>query len=146
MPRPTFRHPELVQVLPWRELLRELLPSGGAGCVVEDLDLIVRLYPPLVEPEAHPGRMALVEIKQHGATLGWAQRRTFGQLDALLRRGDPDGRHYRGFFVLGWGTDGHHTVNGVRVDQPDLMAFFREELEISPLVADPERCVLPARP
>jgi len=42
--KPKFRHPDKFQVLPWREYIRQNLPSGAEGFVAEDLDLIIRNY------------------------------------------------------------------------------------------------------
>lgn len=94
--KPSFMNPELFQVLPWREWMRDELPSGPEGWVAEDLDLVVRTY-----TQSDPvGRFMLVELK-HGKTgLGRAQVMTFGLVDRLLRAADPEGRRYLGYYLL----------------------------------------------
>ena len=100
---PTFRNPDLFQVLPIRAFFRGEcgfdFPSGGGGFVVEDLDLLIRWYGPGFDLDGD-GRFRLVELKHKGSTIGTAQRRTFGLMDKLLRQGDTDGTHYDGYYLV----------------------------------------------
>ena len=100
---PKFRNPELYQVLPIRTFFRGEcgfeFPSGGQGFVVEDLDLLFRWYGPQYGQDAD-GRFRLAELKYESSTIRTAQRKTFGLMDRILQRGDPDGLRYDGFYLI----------------------------------------------
>ena len=95
----TFRNPELFQVLPFREWMRKNLPSGSQGMVIEDLDLVIRVYGTNFGSDA-VGKFMLIELKFKKSWIGQAQKRTFGQIDRLLRKADPDAKRYMGYFVV----------------------------------------------
>lgn len=99
MDRPVFRNPDKFQVLPLREYMRLTLPSGPSGCVVEDLDILVRHYGINYGLDA-TGRFMLIEQKFPGSFIGSAQIRTFGLIHDTLRKGDPNRERYVGYYVL----------------------------------------------
>jgi len=75
--------------------MRADLPSAAAGCVVEDLDGVHRLYSQ-DDPE---GRILLTEWKARLVPrLGMAQERTFGMIDHALRQ--TYGAKYLGFHLI----------------------------------------------
>ena len=129
--KPVFRNPDKVQVLEWREWMRENMPTGREGFVAEDLDLVVRRYGSL-EHGSGDGRFMLIEVKQCNATIGYAQKRTFGLIDRLLRLGDPDSKHYIGFYLINWNSD-HVVVNQKeKLDMAELKSFLLGEMELEP--------------
>lgn len=99
-----FRNPDMFQVLPLRDLLRTLLPKGTEGCVIEDLDLIIRHYGPKYQLDAK-GRVMLIEHKFPTHYLGRAQENTFGLIHELMRLGDPKRKRYLGYYVLQFAFD-----------------------------------------
>lgn len=94
-----FRNPDILQVLPFREWLREKMPSGRDGFVVEDLDLVVRWFGRNYGYDSR-GAFMLMDLKFGSAQLGIAQEKTFGLMDGLLRQADPDFERYLGFFLI----------------------------------------------
>lgn len=94
--KPVFRNPDKFQVLPWREFIRQNLPAGNEGFVAEDLDLIVRIY----KHDDPEGKFMLIELKYQQSTLNTAQKRTFGLIDKLLRKADPERKKYFGFYLV----------------------------------------------
>ena len=130
--KPVFRNPDKIQVLEWREWMRKNMPIGRAGFVAEDLDLIVRRYGSL-EHGSSDGKFMLIEIKQCGKTIGYAQKRTFGLIDRLLRLSDPNKEHYIGFYLINWNGD-HVVINQKeKLDMNGLKQFLLGELEIIPM-------------
>jgi hypothetical protein len=138
-----FRHPELFQLLPWREHLRsKRFPSGADGFVVEDLDVLVRWWGHNFQLD-DDGTFALVEMKYDAtgagpARLPYAQERTFELLDGVLRRGDPDGTRYRGCYVVQYGPAlwpdcRSFRINGRTVTRAGFDDFFLRRLEVEPL-------------
>jgi len=126
---PRFRNPDKLQVLPYRDWLWRNLPPGRSGYVVEDLDLVLRIYGPMYDSDAD-GRLMFVELKFGNTTINPAQRKTFGLIDNLMRRGDPDGRRYAGYFVLNyadedWDVSSWFRVNGVSLTREQLIAFVQ---------------------
>lgn len=98
MSTPVFRNPDKFQLLPHREWIRAHKPTGTQGYVVEDLDLVLRVYGRNYLTD-DKGRIALVELKFGNSWIGYAQRKTFGELHRMLRAGDAENR-YIGFFVI----------------------------------------------
>jgi hypothetical protein len=94
-----FRNPDKVPVLPYREWARENLPHSRDGMVVEDIDMILRTWGP--NHNTGPfGKIRLLEIK-HGNNWPTAgQMLTFKGIDELLRRADPTGEVYQGFYIV----------------------------------------------
>jgi hypothetical protein len=94
-----------------REFLRRFAPNGSEGFVVEDLDLMVRTYGPNYYLDSS-GRFVWLEVKFGMSTeLGVAQVNTFKLPDELMRRGDPEGHRYRGFYILRYQNEAEWTVN-----------------------------------
>lgn len=104
-----FRNPDKVQVLPLREYLRRELPNGRDGFVVEDLDLLIRHFGPRYGTDSQ-GRFMLIEEKRNGCTIGAAQQRTFGLVDEVLRKGDPNRERYTGYYLLNTVYDGNNEL------------------------------------
>lgn len=124
-----FRNPDKFQVLPLREYIRQEFPRGSDGLVAEDLDLVIRHFGSNYGTDAK-GRLMLIEQKHAGYGIGTAQQKTFGLIDELLRRGDPDGQRYLGYYLLNCVFDGMQpvfpvTVNGQELDREQ----FHEWLE-----------------
>jgi hypothetical protein len=113
---------------PIREYLRANCPKGREGFVVEDLDLVVRLWGPRYGTDDR-GTLKLIEVKRASGEFETAQQRTFGLLDGLLRRGDPDGTRYGGFYLLRHNIDGEWTddaslsVNGEKMTAADFCVW-----------------------
>jgi len=102
-----FRNPELFQVLEYRDFLRKHKPNGDEGYIVEDLDLVIRIYGPKYKEDA-VGKFSLVEIKHGGCKIidgvkdeiGTSKEMTFGLIDALLKKADPEKKRYQGFYII----------------------------------------------
>lgn len=99
MKLPVFRNPDKFQVLPLREYLRRKLPAGSSGCVIEDLDLLVRHFGNNYGIDTI-GRFMLIEQKHPGSFIEGAQVWTFRLVHDTLRKGDPDRKRYVGYYVL----------------------------------------------
>lgn len=97
--KPIFRNPDKFQILSYREWMREHMPNGKFGFVVEDVDLVIRWYGENFKQDA-TGAFMLVELKFGDAELGIAQNKTFGLMDRLLRLADPKKDRYLGYFLL----------------------------------------------
>lgn len=98
-----FRGADGGAVQSYREHCRHHWPMPGKrdGVVVIDIDMMARRY----SPENHEGCFALLEFKYEHGEVTNGQRRCYRQLDRLLRAGDPDGREYRGAFVVTYRHD-----------------------------------------
>lgn len=138
MAKPRIRNPDLIQILPWREWIRENMPTGTEGIVVEDLDLIVLRFGPQEGLGYNDnGRFMLVEIKQKGAPLPYAQKRVFGLVHQVLRRGDPARRYYLGFYLVHWYEEHHVKINGREVlDMEQFRAFLLGKIDIPSMFDD----------
>lgn len=127
MTTPVFRLKDELQVLPFREWIRENLPHGRSGVVVEDLDLVIRLYGEHHGTDA-TGKFMLIELKFGNATPGYAQERTFGLMDSLLRQADPERRRYLGYFIVNYdNTDWDRAsfkLNGSPISREGLKSFL----------------------
>jgi len=111
-----------------REYTRRHLPGGDEGCVIEDVDLVMRLYGPNYGLGGM-GKFALVELKHNDVNIEFAQKRTFGMIDTILRRGDT-GNQYVGYFKVGceyedWEIPQRFWVNGILVSREELLAFLQ---------------------
>jgi len=98
MGKPVFRNPDKFQRLAFRDWLREHKPTGAQGYVVEDLDLVLRVYGKGYGTDGD-GKFALIELKFGESWIRYAQIKTFGQVHKTLRDGDKQNR-YVGFFVI----------------------------------------------
>lgn len=127
MTAPTFRLADELQVLPFREWMRRNLPNGSAGVVVEDLDLVIRLY-----GEQHGtdgiGKFFLVELKFGNAKPGYAQERTFGLIHDLLRAADPRKERYLGYHLVNYDHKdwdrASFKLNGAPISREGLKSFL----------------------
>lgn len=107
--QPIFRNPDIVQVQPWREWMRQECPPGTAGFVAEDLDLVVLRFSGLASRLYHEdGCFMLADMKHNDKWLSYSQRRLFGLMHRLLRKGDSQSRFYLGFYVVQW-----YEMNGI---------------------------------
>lgn len=98
-----FRNGDKIQVLGYREWIREHCPGARQGMVVEDLDLVPLLFGGLINRHYNDnGQFMLVEIKNTGFGVNYAQKRLFGMMDTLFRFSDPDKTFYLGFFLVWW--------------------------------------------
>ena len=88
-----------LQILPERQWIRDNIPDRE-GFVVEDLDMIVKIYNP--EKPRDAGKFRLIEKKNHGERFNYAQVLLFKTMDHLLTRGDPDRKCYQGFYLIIW--------------------------------------------
>lgn len=99
-----FRNPDKFQVLPVRDFIREVMPNAKEGYVVEDLDMVIRIYGEKFGVD-DIGRFMLVEQKWIPTWLTGGQENTFGLIHRLLRMADPRRERYWGYFVLRMNND-----------------------------------------
>jgi hypothetical protein len=127
MEKPTFRNPGLFQVYKFRDWIRDKLPNGPNGCVVEDLDLVIRVYGPNFHSDG-TGKFMLIELKFWGSWIQTAQKNTFGLIDHLLRRADPNKERYLGYFVINYNDEdwdqSRFSINHIEVSGEELMNFL----------------------
>lgn len=100
-----FRHKELLQVLPFREYIRNHCPSSDDGLDMLDLDLVPLIFGSLAGRDRKAdGRFMLVEVKHGRFNLAddYKQKRLLQMMHRLLRQADPDREHYIGCYVLNW--------------------------------------------
>jgi len=124
--KPIFRNPDKFQVLPWRDLLRDLLPPGREGIVVEDLDLVIcRFGKREGRAYSDDGKFLLMEVKYQNFRPNYAQRKVFGLIDRLLKKADPEKKHYIGYYVLHWWDDDHVKIdNGSDMTKEQLKEWL----------------------
>lgn len=138
--RHTFRNPDMYEELPWRRWFRgefSEMPFPQVACfTVEDIDLVTILYGKHIErhPREH-GRFKIVEVKQGRAEMDYAQRRMYALMDELLRKGDPNGEHYEGFYLMRWSPP-RCSVNNRHLDMDELAQFYLGQYEIEPLATE----------
>jgi hypothetical protein len=94
-----------------RDWIREHIPDES-GFVVEDLDMIVKIYDPKKSRDS--GKFRLVEKKNPHEKFNYAQILLFKTMDHILTKGDPDKKCYQGFYLIIWGN------NEVRVNEKIL--------------------------
>jgi len=132
--KPVFRNPDKYQVLEWREWMREKLPNGRGGMVVEDLDLVPLLFGTLINrPYDADGKFMFVEIKTAIGKMGYAQQRVFSLIHRLLRKADPQQDFYIGFYLVRWNGKFPESVNGIRVTENDFVEFMTGKRQIKSL-------------
>lgn len=130
MTKPVFRNPDIVQELPFRTWMRDHLPSGNQGVVIEDLDLVVLHFGPRIGREYDAdGKFMLVEVKHQRKNMDYPQRRLFGMIHRLLRQTDPEENHYVGFYLMHW-EDNFARVNGRQLSEGGLRSFLLGEDDI----------------
>lgn len=122
-----FRNPDILQVLPFREWLRNKMPNGYFGFVVEDLDLVIRWFGRNYGFDSR-GAFMLIDLKYGNKGLDVAQEKTFGLMDALLREADPDQERYLGFYLIQYTDDdwdrAQFKINFKSVTHQQFMDFW----------------------
>ncbi len=79
------------------------------------------------------GIIRLFEIKQLNGKMSYGQMRLLSILDRLLRRGDPNGEFYGGFYFLHWEPSENCKLNGHKLSMNELAQFMLGQLEIEPV-------------
>lgn len=132
---PVFEYPDKFQQLSFRDWLRQNKPPGSDGYVVEDLDLVLRVYSKAYDTD-HIGRFMLCELKFKSAWINHSKRKTFGVMDELLRNADPERKRYAGFFVIQY-TDDDWSVSSFRVNKMELNRLqFSQFMDIDPTIIE----------
>jgi hypothetical protein len=106
------------------------MPSGSEGFVTEDLDLVVRLFGAKYNTDA-TGKFMLIELKHGNAQPAIAQQKTFGLIDSLLRKADPNKQRYLGYFILNYDNEdwnkANFRVNGKPYTLRQLTRFLQDQ-------------------
>lgn len=127
MSKPVFRNDDKFQVLKHRDWIRNNKPPGNEGYVVEDLDIVLRIYGTNYDTDS-TGKFMLLELKFGRAYIDYAQRRTFGQINYMLRKADPGRVRYMGYFVVQYDNDdwdkSEFTINRVSVTRDEFVNKF----------------------
>lgn len=111
--RPTVRHRHLLDAIgAVRDMMRNEFPTGAQGMVVEDLDMIMRVYGPEFDTD-QKGRFAMLEFKFGMREMDDAQRNTFSVIDESVRTGCNANR-YEGFWLINFATDDSGDVRFLR--------------------------------
>lgn len=126
--------------LGFRTWIRNNLPHARDGYVVEDLDLVVRVYGNQFKTDSK-GQYMLIELKYGSAQLGVAQVKTFSLIDSQLRQADPDGVRYKGYYVVNYTNedwdDSSFKINGRAVTFETFYRFMMfEDVGIESLFGD----------
>jgi hypothetical protein len=107
-----FRNPDKLALIPYREYMRDNLPTPGQGMVVEDMDVIALQIGALCGRHRDAdGKFMMIEIKSFGARMGYAQTRLFSMMHRLMRAGDPQKEYYVGFYLLHWDDNNNKPVS-----------------------------------
>jgi hypothetical protein len=132
---PVYRNGK--EIHPVRQFLRNAIPRGEEGCVVEDCDLILRRYGPRYGLD-QIGRFKLCEMKYGKRTpLEYAQQMTFASMDYVLRSSKEKWR-YEGFFLVhyeGRDHEGYPTwywVNGESLRPQGFAKWAEGHIVIKP--------------
>ena len=141
-----FRNPDKFQVLEFREFLRKHLPDGRNGYIVEDLDLVIRTFGSKYQTD-NVGKFSLIEIKHGGCKIvdgvhdeiGTSKEMTFGMIDDLLNKADPEHERYQGFYIIRtyrsseWGNpETIFAVNGKILSRDIFMDWIAGNHKIKP--------------
>ena len=125
--RHEFRNPDIFQVLPFREYIRQNCPGPGEGYVVEDLDLILKIYGSKWNTDKM-GRFMLIELKFDDAWINYAQQETFRSIHHLLRKADPEAKRYLGYFVIQYSDEdweqADFRINRKAVTREQFLSFL----------------------
>jgi len=84
------------------------MPTGREGCVVEDIDLVLRGFGTLYHTDDE-GILKLIELKYGKAEMGFAKTKTFGLIDRGLKRGEPE--RYKGYFLINYDNENWDKAN-----------------------------------
>lgn len=132
--RPVFRNPDKYQVLPWREWIRTVMPTGHEGFIVQDLDLIVYRFGSLIS-RSHDkyGQFIMLDVKYKKFYLEYSQKILFGLIDCLLRKADPEQNNYKGFYILVWDDDPNEiSINGTLKGMENVKNFLLGKITTTP--------------
>jgi hypothetical protein len=138
--RPEFLSGSL-QHFPYRDWIRENMPSGEEGFIAEDGDLVMRLYGPKYGLD-EKGIIYLVELKHdnqkgESSDFNGSQKRTYGLQDELMRAGDPTGKRYWGFYIIQYSEDDWNKasfkINYKPVSREEFLKFWEDPRSIEPL-------------
>ena len=129
MDKPVFKHPDIVPVLRFRELLRQKGLTPKEGLVVEDIDIIALRFGSIIgRPYDADGEFILGEVKHGLVKPDYAQKRTFGLIDRILRLGDPEKKYYKGFFLIQELDDSTWVVNGKTLSEDQFVQFIEGKI------------------
>ena len=127
MVQPVFRNPSKIQVLPFRDWLRANKPAGQQGYIVEDLDLVLRVYGTNFHTDA-TGKFIFIELKFRNAWIGTSKIKTFGLLDSLCRAADPDHLRYLGYYIVQYDNEdwdiANFRINKVNITREEFIDKF----------------------
>jgi len=124
--------------IPWRTLIRERAYTSAEGLVAEDIDLVVLRYGPLIDrPKDADGEFMLCEFKHENTEIGYAQRRTFNLIHQILRKGDPEGRHYKGSYSVHW-FDDRALVNHKPLTHDEFIEWINGAIDLATYLSDLE--------
>jgi hypothetical protein len=82
-----------------RVYISSLLPKSFEGYVLEDVDLILRMYDPNNNTDIGKFKLLELKVNSNDRRLGKAQEITFGLIDRMLRSSQENNR-YEGFFYI----------------------------------------------
>jgi hypothetical protein len=82
-----------------RAYISSLLPKSFEGYVLEDVDLILRMYDPNNNTDIGKFKLLELKVNSNDRRLGKAQEITFGLIDRMLRSSQENNR-YEGFFYI----------------------------------------------
>jgi len=134
-----FRNPHLYYEQPWRKWFRNELkgipfPQQPSDLNVQDIDLATVIFGDCLNRTwIIDGLLRIFEIKQLWGNMKYGQMRLLSIMDRLLRKGDPDGVNYGGFFFLHWEPSENCRLNGHKLSMDDLAKFMLGQLEIAPV-------------
>lgn len=121
-----FRHPDLVEVLPIRNLIRGQhpdfpMPSSSDGLVVNDIDLVIKWHGR--QFGRYGQRTRFVEVKNDNAALSCGQVHQYADIDYRMSKVMPDG--YDGFFQVNFD---HNATVEVKCDNGKVLEFPDSEV------------------
>ncbi len=134
MDRPVFRSVDKYQIHGYREYIRNhpQSPMPSDGYVIQDLDMMILGFGPRFKTD-RKGRFIEIELKFGNKALTFGQISAFGLRDVLMRKGDPEGKHYQGFYIVNYDNDdwslANFKVNGVSVSRATFDKFLLLELD-----------------
>mgnify|MGYP001492292630 CR=1 FL=1 len=118
MNKDNFNNPDKLQLLSFRKWLRNNMPKGRDGFVVEDLDLVIRWFGYNYGFDS-VGAFMLIELKFGSAEMDVPQIKLWGLIDSLLRKADPERKRYFGFYLIQY-TDDDWNVSGFRINKQSV--------------------------
>jgi len=120
-----------------RDWIRENIPDTK-GFIVEDLDMIVKIYDP--EKQRDSGKIRLIEKKNPREKFNYAQISLFKTMDYILTKGDPDRKCYQGFYLIIWGNNevkvNKKVLSRIGGYSSDFGLWLRDKLYVEPFTQD----------